>query len=183
MSLEIILGCMYSGKSTEVMRRINRYKVLKKEVMIINNQLDTRYTDGLTGYIATHDKIKTSCISAKILLTLVDTQSFREADVIIVEEAQFFGDLFEFVVNSIDKYNKYVIVSGLSGDSNKKPFGQIIDLIPHAEKITKLSALCLECNDGTEAHFSKRISNKSQNQVLVGSDGDYIAVCRRHFNS
>ena len=70
---------MYSGKSTEVMRRINRYKVLKKEVMIINNQLDTAYTDGLTGYIATHDKIKTSCISAKILLTLIDTQSFRDA--------------------------------------------------------------------------------------------------------
>lgn len=180
--LEIIMGCMYSGKSTEVIRRIKRLKTLKKNVMVINNSLDTRYTNGEMGFIATHNKECEPCISADKLLNLIKTQSYRDADVIIVEEAQFFNDLYDFVVESVDTYSKHVIVSGLDGDSERKPFGDILRLIPHAEKVSKLSALCLECNDGTEAFFSKRlIYEDMSSQISVGSNDKYIAVCRKHF--
>jgi len=184
MPLEIIMGCMFSGKSTEVIRRIKRLKTLGKNVMIINNSLDTRYTNGELGFIATHNEECVPCISADKLLNLVDTQSFRDADVIIVEEAQFFSDLYEFSTKAVDNHNKHVIVSGLDGDAERKPFGDILRLIPHAEKVTKLSALCLECNDGTEAFFSKRLIYENMNpQVSVGAADKYIAVCRRHYNS
>lgn len=180
--LEIIMGCMYSGKSTEVIRRIKRLKTLKKNVMVINSSLDTRYTNGEMGFIATHNKECEPCISADKLLNLIKTQSYRDADVIIVEEAQFFNDLYDFVVESVDTYSKHVIVSGLDGDSERKPFGDILRLIPHAEKVSKLSALCLECNDGTEAFFSKRlIYEDMSSQISVGSNDKYIAVCRKHF--
>lgn len=180
--LEIIMGCMYSGKSTEVIRRIKRLKTLKKNVMVINNSLDTRYTNGEMGFIATHNKECEPCISADKLLNLIKTQSYRDADVIIVEEAQFFNDLYDFVVESVDIYSKHVIVSGLDGDSERKPFGDILRLIPHAEKVSKLSALCLECNDGTEAFFSKRlIYEDMSSQISVGSNDKYIAVCRKHY--
>lgn len=182
MTLEIIMGCMFSGKSTEVIRRIKRLKTLGRNVMVINNSLDTRYTDGETGFIATHNRECEPCISADKLLNLIATQSFRDADVIIIEEAQFFTDLFDFVTQSVDNNNKQVIVSGLDGDADRKPFGDILRLIPHAEKVTKLSALCLECNDGTEAFFSKRlIYEDMSSQINVGSNDKYIAVCRRHF--
>ena len=61
--LEIIMGCMFSGKSTEVIRRIKRLKTLKKNVMVINHSIDTRYTDGIQGYIATHNRESEPCIS------------------------------------------------------------------------------------------------------------------------
>ena len=86
------------------------------------------------------------------------------------------------MVESVDTYSKHVIVSGLDGDSERKPFGDILRLIPHAEKVSKLSALCLECNDGTEAFFSKRlIYEDMSSQISVGSNDKYIAVCRKHF--
>ena len=157
-------------------------RTLKKNVMVINNSLDTRYTNGEKGFIATHNKECEPCISADKLLNLIKTQSYRDADVIIVEEAQFFNDLYDFVVESVDTYSKHVIVSGLDGDSERKQFGDILRLIPHAEKVSKLSALCLECNDGTEAFFSKRlIYEDMSSQISVGSNDKYIAVCRKHF--
>ena len=183
MSLELVIGCMYSGKSTEILRLAKRFKMLKRDVMLINNQIDTRYTNGELGFVSTHNLEKMECISAKLLIPLIQTQSFRDADVIIVEEAQFFNDLFDFVITALNEHNKHVIVSGLDGDSNKDPFGDILRLIPHAEKVKKLSALCLECNDGTEAFFSKRIDTENKDIVNVGAADKYIAVCRKHFNT
>ena len=182
--LEIIMGCMFSGKSTEVIRRIKRLKTLKKNVMVINHSIDTRYTDGIQGYIATHNRESEPCISTDKLYNLIETQTFRDAEVIIVEEAQFFKDLFDFTTKSLDIHGKQVIISGLDGDSNREPFGEILRLIPHAEHVLKLSALCLECNDGTEAFFSKKLStSKGDSQICVGAADKYIAVCRKHFNS
>ena len=91
-------------------------KNLGRNVMVINNSLDMN-TDGEGGFIATHNRECEPCISADKLLNLIATQSFRDADVIIIEEAQFFSDLFDFVTQAVDNYNKQVIVSGLDGDS------------------------------------------------------------------
>ena len=176
--IEIIMGSMFSGKSTEIIRIINRYSVLDKSILIINSAKDNRYGE---NSIITHNKQKKKCLSMNRLTTCRDSNDYINADIIIIEEAQFFEDLFDFVTYAADNDHKTIILAGLNGDFNREPFGDILRLIPHAEKVTKLSALCLICNDGTLAHFSKRIVDNKE-QTLVGSNDNYIAVCRKHYN-
>ena len=179
-SITLIIGCMFSGKSTEIMRLIKRYKVLKKKILIINHKSDQRYS---TDSISTHDKIQVKCEMLEKLLPAISTNEYQDADVIVIEEAQFFTDLFDFATLSADKFNKTVIIAGLNGDFNRNTFGDIQRLIPHAENITKLSALCVMCGDGSPAHFSKRIDASNKSQTLIGSTTEYIAVCRKHYNA
>ena len=75
---------------------------------------------------------------------------------------------------------KIVIAAGLDGDSNREPFGDVLRLIPYAEKVTKLSAFCKICQDGTPAFFTKRVT-KCNDKVIVGSEDKFIATCRRHY--
>jgi len=175
--LEIIMGCMFSGKSTEIIKVINKYKILNKNIMTITHSIDTRYDKDAN--IVTHDKIMHKCINSETLLALNNTKNYNDADVVLIEEAQFFPDLYKFVVDGVNKDRKTMIVAGLDGDYKQEAFGDILKLIPHAEKITKLDALCLKCNDGTPATFTKRIVS-SDKQTLVGSTDSYIAVCRQH---
>jgi len=178
--INLIIGCMFSGKSTEIIKLMKRYTVLNKKILAINHMLDKRYTKEEESCIVTHDKLSYNCIFTEKLLTLKDNIRYKEAEILVVEEAQFFGDLFNFVVGAADNDGKIVIVAGLDGDYKKEAFGDILKLIPHAEKVTKLHALCLLCGDGTNASFTKRITD-SQTQTLIGSGESYIAVCRKHF--
>ena len=91
-------------------------------------------------------------------------------------------DLVDFVKYSTDILNKHLIVVGLNGDSDRKNFGEIKDIYPLADKITLLTALCLSCKDGTEAIFSKKITNKKE-QIDVGNEDTYIPVCRKCYNN
>ena len=133
-----------------------------------------------------HDQTKIPCISVQSLEFIKTEETdgiydiFLKSDVIIIEEGQFFDDLFENIVYAADVCNKHCIIGGLNGDFQRNPFGDINRLIPHAESILKLSALCIKCNDGTDAHFSKRIS-KSNDIILIGSVENYIPVCRKHY--
>ena len=180
--IHIILGCMYSGKSTELQRIIHRMNVIQSNYLVINHSIDTRYSE--EGGIVTHNQTRIPCMSTNSLMEVINTKKFKEANSILIEEAQFFSDLFEFATLCADKYNKEVIVVGLSGDYKREPFRDMCKLIPHAETITKLTALCVLCKDGTLAHFSKKISqeNTSSHQIDVGSTEKYIAVCRKHYN-
>jgi thymidine kinase len=101
--------------------------------------------------------------------------SLRNADVILINEAQFFDDLY-VCVNDMLKENKKIFVSGLDGDFERKKFGQILDLFPLCDKITKLTSLCSLCKNGEPGIFSMRL-NKDKTQMLIGSD-NYIPVCR-----
>ena len=168
---------MYAGKSTELIKIINRYKCLNKKIIIINHKFNNRYgSDGLT----THNLEKIDkCIIIENLKDL-DENNFENSEVIIIEELQFFNDAFETITDWCDNKNKIVIAAGLDGDFERKSFGDVLQLIPHAEKITKLSALCKKCGDGTLAHFTKRITNDSE-KTLVGSSDIYEAVCRKHY--
>lgn len=176
-SLELIIGPMYAGKSTELFRIINRYKCLEKKIIIINHTLNNRYgTSGLTTHnLQTID----SCITVSNLSD-VNNDVINDADVIVVEELQFFEDAYDNITNWCDNQGKTVIAAGLDGDFRRLSFGHVLRLIPHAEKVTKLHSLCKRCGDGTTAHFSKRIINNDQ-KTLVGSDDIYEAVCRKHF--
>jgi thymidine kinase len=177
--INLILGCMFSGKSTEIIRLIKRYKQIKKyNLLLINNSKDNRYGESV---ISSHDKEQIKCLSLNKLSDIKNTNSYKDCNVIFIEEGQFFTDLFDFCTQSADEDNKIIYVAGLDGDYQRKEFGQICKLVPHAETITKLKALCFKCGDGTEAPFTKRIVEENKIE-LVGSGEYYIPVCRKHFN-
>ena len=175
--LELIIGPMYAGKSTELIRIINRYKCLNKNIIVINHNFNNRY--GSIG-LTTHNKEKfEKCLTLSKLGSL-DENLLGNIDVIIIEELQFFDDAYDIIIDWCDNKNKIVIAAGLDGDFKRMPFGDVLRLIPHAEKITKLSALCKKCGDGNHAHFTKRIINKEE-KTIIGSDDIYEAVCRKHY--
>ena len=176
MSLQLIIGCMYSGKSSELIRQTKRLQTIHKSYIIYNSHFDKRYG---SNNICTHDQFSIQCQVSENLLPEISTQGFINSVYIFIEEAQFFTDLYEFVKLSVDTYNKHVIVFGLDGDSDRNNFGQIHQLIPLADDITKLKALCNICNDGTLGIFSKKINTQIDAQIDVGSINKYIAVCRK----
>ena len=175
--LELIIGPMYAGKSTELIRRINRFKCLNKKIIVINHIFNNRYgSNGLT----THNKeVIEQCIVLEKLSDLDET-ILNETDVIIIEELQFFSDAFNSIINMCEYKEKIVIAAGLDGDCNRDAFGDVLRLIPYSDKVKKLSALCKKCGNGTLAHFSKKIINDS-NKILIGSNEIYEAVCRKHY--
>ena len=90
------------------------------------------------------------------------------------------GDFQDELDEVVQKYNKKIIAAGLISDYLRQPFGDVIKLIPHAEEVIKLNALCKKCKDGTKASFTRRTTNDT-NTVIVGSDTYYEAVCRKHY--
>jgi thymidine kinase len=174
--IHIIFGPMFSGKSSELLKIIKKYDILGKKQFVINNKLDIRYGE---NKIISHDKKEYDCLGCSELMPLFTNPKFIDSDIIIIDEAHFFGDLEEFVKKSCDIYHKIIYVAGLNGDYKREQIGQINNLCTHADTITKLNALCIVCRDGTPAIFSKRIVN-NESKILVGSD-EYIAVCRKHY--
>tara|TARA_Y100000590_G_scaffold179768_1_gene204903 strand:+ start:4419 stop:4934 length:516 start_codon:yes stop_codon:yes gene_type:complete len=169
---------MYSGKSTEITRIANKYKILRKNLLLINHSLDNRYSD---NNISTHNKIMLKCTSVDNLTCLKSTESYLKSEIVIIEEAQFFKDLFQFVIDGAEVHNKTMIVVGLNGDSDRNPFGDILKLIPYCDSVKKLDAFCIKCGDGTLAHFSKKVNKNICSQIHVGTEESYIAVCRKHY--
>ena len=177
--LKLIIGPMFAGKSTELLRIINMYKILNKKILIINHNINKRY-DQPNSSIVTHDQNKIdNCLAVNSLNELSD-EFIQLHDVIIVEELQFFEDAYENIVKFVDIFKKHVICAGLDGDFNRQPFGDVLRLIPHCDDIIKLKALCKRCGNGTSALFSKRIVNNNKT-TLVGSNDCYEAVCRIHY--
>lgn len=175
--IEIILGCMFSGKSTELLRRCHRYEAINKNVLLINHSSDSR-TD---NSIKTHRNIKHNALKTTSLLSVIDTDDFNKAHVIGIDEAQFFSDLYNFVL-AAEKYDKIIIIAGLDGDFNRKPFGQILDCIPLCDTVEKLTAMDMIDKDGTPGIFTKRIVS-NDDQVLVGASEYYMAVSRNNYLS
>jgi len=177
-SIDIIMGCMFSGKSTELIRLANRYKVLEMNVLTVNHSFDKRYHDSA---VATHSQIKMDCLSIQKLQEINSNyqERYDKCDVLIIEEAQFFEGLYDFVLNACEKDNKHVLVVGLDGDSNRKEFGEILKLIPVCDSVRKLYGLCVRCKDGTKACFTKRLVD-NDSQIFIGTS-EFEAVCRRHY--
>lgn len=173
MSLEIIFGSMFSGKSTELIRRARRLRAINKKVVVINHSLDTRYGEG-SAAVSTHygDSIEARRYS---YLKDFSTTDDLAVDTICIDEAHFFADL-HVAVRELLKKGKHVIVAGLTGDYQRNNFGLIHKLIPIAETITHLRAYCGLCNDGTLASFTKRLV-KTDSVIDVGSKDKYVAVC------
>jgi thymidine kinase len=178
MSLELIIGPMFAGKSTTVLQRIRRAKVLDTEVFIVTSALDTRYDTGGSS-LKTHDTEGVKAFGTNDLKSLLTLGEFNKAGLIVIEEAQFFAGLYDFVKLILETYNKQIIVVGLDGDSDRRPFGEILQLIPLADTVTRLTALCKRCGDGTPGLFT--FHKGKAVQILIGGSGTYEALCRKHY--
>jgi thymidine kinase len=182
--LELIIGPMFSSKTSTLLEIYKKYKFCNIPVSIINHSIDKRYHETM---ISTHDKIMAPCLQTDKLGDLWNYQesenslnTLRMSEVILINEGQFFEDLYDIVIDML-KYNKKIYICGLDGDFERKKFGQIIDLIPLCDKVNKLTSLCSVCKDGTKAIFSKRISSEKE-QTVVGFN-NYIPVCRKCYDN
>jgi len=176
--LELIIGPMFSGKSTELIRRIRLLQTINKKVLIAKPAIDSRYNK---NSITSHNYESVECLVLN-RLDDISNEAVQEYDTIIIDEGQFFPDLKTTVTYWICNYSVSVIIGGLDGDFQRNPIGKILDLIPYADKCQKLNSLCCLCKDGTEAPFTKRIV-ASTDTVLVGGAEYYTAVCRKHYDS
>ena len=190
--LELFIGPMFSGKTSKLVEIYKQCLFCSIPVAVINHSIDTRYHNNL---LSTHDKVMIPCIQTNklkdiwqyetinesdiILPYIDDSVKLINADVIIINEGQFFEDLLPAVEHML-QHNKKIYVGGLDGDFERKKFGQILELIPLCDKVTKMTSLCGICKNGTPGIFSKRISAEKE-QTVVGSD-NYIPVCRSCYN-
>ena len=183
MSLDLVIGPMFSGKSSYLLSSIRRYKEIGWSTYIITSNLDKRYSSDIK--IVNH--YQESCnadVAVDTLYTVSTHEKFLTARVVIIEEAQFYPDLINFVLEAVEVYEKHVIVAGLDGDASRKPFGSLLQLIPIADNVVKLKALCKKCGDGTDALFTSykllTIHNEDSN-ISVGGAEKYEALCRKHY--
>ena len=176
--LELIIGNMFSGKSTELIRRINREKSINKKILVINYIHDNRYS---TDSIATHDNGVVKCIKLKFLSEL-NKEQIENYDSIFIDEGQFFSDLYDIVKKLVDTCKLHVVISGLDGDFNRNQFGDIIKLIPICDTVDKFTAYCNKCNNGTPGPFTKKITCGTS-VIDIGSNDKYVPVCRKHYFS
>jgi len=192
--LKLIIGPMFSSKSSSLLAEINRYKYITDKILVINSILDKQRNIDMeinnqgVGFIKTHDNKTFPAIMINKLEELNTNTFFNEkynyADIILIDEGQFYTDLYLFLRNELNNKNnnKKFIVAGLSSDFNMEPIGDIIKLVPLADEILKLSALCIYCKDGTAASFTKLIKKGDNSQVQVGAKELYSPCCRMHFN-
>lgn len=173
MSIHLITGCMFSGKTTALINEAKMNKLLNKKVLMINYILDTRYSD--SDKMVTHDLISVDCLPVE--KNLLKCAISTDIDVICINEGQFFENLVYFCVGMCN-IGKEIYVSGLDGDYLKRPFGEILNLIPHCDTVTKMYALCMNCKNGTKACFTKKMTN-SDSLIEIGSSEMYMPVCRK----
>lgn len=172
--IEVICGSMFSGKTEELIRRLKRARIAKQRVEIYKPAIDTRYSE---DDVVSHDAntiSSTPVESARSILLMAS-----EAQVVGIDEAQFFDESLVEVCNELANSGKRVIIAGLDMDFKGIPFGPIPQLMAIAEDVTKVHAICVKC--GNLAQFSHRIV-KNDERVLLGEQEDYEPLCRECFN-
>jgi thymidine kinase len=176
MHLEVVLGPMFSGKSTYIHTAIHRRRAIGQRTLVIKPKLDTRHS--VSNETATHDGIRIPCRSVA-QLSEVSSCELTDVAFVVVEEAQFFTDLLPWILDMEGSCSdKSFLIIGLSGDSNRRPFGQMLDILPYADSIVHMNALCMRCRNGTPAAFSHR-RNDSTSQIAIGGEAEYETLCRR----
>lgn len=171
--IEVICGCMFSGKTEELIRRLNRAIIAKQKIEIFKPVVDKRYHH---EHIVSHNesKIRSTPVNfaSDIILLAGDCQ------VVGIDEAQFFDDAIVDVCNTLANSGKRVIVAGLDMDYEGKPFGPMPYLLAVAEFVTKVHAICAQT--GQLASYSFRLTDDNQ-RVMLGEMGQYEARCRTAF--
>lgn len=171
--IEVICGSMFSGKTEELIRRLNRARIAKQKVEVFKPSIDTRYD---VNDVVSHDAKKASSIvvenASEILFYAQDFE------VVGIDEAQFFGNELVSVCNQLANDGKRVLVSGLDMDYRGIPFGPIPKLMAISEYVTKVHAICIRCGD--LANYSHRTIDNNK-LVVLGEMELYEPLCRKCF--
>lgn len=172
--VELIVGSMFSGKTEELIRRLNRAKIAKLKVEIFKPGIDTRYDD---EDVVSHNEnsIKSTPIESAEQILLYA----HDVDVVGIDEAQFFDNQLASVCNQLANKGIRVIVAGLDMDFQAKPFGPIPNLMATAEYVTKVHAICIKC--GNLAQYSHR-TIQGDDLVVLGETESYEPLCRPCYN-
>lgn len=173
MSINIILGPMFSGKTTELLRLIKINSWAAKKCILVKPNIDNRYN---MNKVINHDGEGKDAIICSNLAEI--DQIVQDYDVIGIDEGQFFSDIVE-ICDSWANQGKIIIIAALDGDFARKPFGSILNLVPKSEKVTKLNAVCQSCFN--QASFTYR-KVQTLDQTLIGGHEKYSAVCRKCYN-
>ena len=169
--IQVIFGPMFSGKTTELLRRIRRYQIRNNSCIVIKTP-ESRYDEEL-NQVVSHDLTNSlEAISSEKLTGCLTT--VFEYQVIGIDEGQFFPDLVEFCDEMANR-GKVVIVACLDADFKRNPFGNVCNLIPKAEKVCKLRSICTQCKKS--AAFTARLTNETEVKVIGGLE-KYKPVCR-----
>jgi len=171
--IEVICGSMFSGKTEELIRRLNRALIAKQKVEIFKPAIDTRYHErDVVSHNETQIRSTPVQFADDIILLAGD------CEVIGIDEVQFFDEQIIQVANHLAKSGKRVILAGLDMDFEGKPFDPMPQLLAIAEYVTKVHAICMKCGD--LASYSFRLSDAKQ-KVVLGEKNSYEARCRKCF--
>jgi thymidine kinase len=171
--IEVICGSMFSGKTEELIRRLNRARIARQRVEIFKPAIDTRYDE---NNVVSHNEnsiLSTPVSSATQILLLTN-----DVDVVGIDEVQFFDDAIVDVCNKLAAQGIRVIVAGLDMDFTGKPFGPVPALMATAEYVTKVHAICIRCGNLAQYSFRKTADKKL---VMLGETDSYEPLCRYCF--
>ncbi|MEM7646396.1 MAG: thymidine kinase [Pseudomonadota bacterium] len=173
--IEVICGCMYSGKTEELIRQIKRCEYAKQNYRVFKPRVDNRYSE---DDVTSHNQ---ESIGAIVIDDVYEIYKHIEHDtqVIGIDEAQFFSDEIVEVAKKLADKGRRVIVAGLDTDWQGLPFGPMPQLLATAEMVRKQYAICMEC--GEPATRTQRLV-ANEDEVLIGSFNMYEARCRLHFD-
>ncbi len=173
--IEVVCGSMFSGKTEELIRRLNRANIARQHVEIFKPAVDTRYH---ASDIVSHNssKIRSTPLQSSQEILLLS----GDCDVVGIDEAQFFDDGIIEVCNKLASAGKRVIVAGLDMDFQGNPFGAMPQLMAVAEYVTKVHAICMVCGDIAGYSYRKVAG---QAQVMLGETDSYEARCRKCFDA
>ena len=183
--LKVILGSMFSGKTTELIKEYNRHIACGFECCMINHSSDTRYGNK-SNETSTHNKLIVKSVKFSNLNNFFTSNDINIQKIIqntkvwFINEGQFFQDLYTWVDNLVNIKKHKVYVCGLDGDFKRRKFGSILDIIPLCDDVIKLKAICQNCKKN-EGIFTYRLSNERE-QTVIGSQ-NYISLCRICYNS
>ncbi len=165
---------MFSGKTKTLIYTIDSYKSKGKKVVVFKPKLDDRYAEEA---IVSHDKEETEAFSVEKASEILDL--FHHADVVAIDEVQFFDPAIISVCEIIISHGKSVVAAGLDMDYKSNPFGSIPELLVMADEVTKLNSVCTFCSG--KARYSHRISDDS-GVVVLGEKNKYVPLCRNCYN-
>ncbi len=175
--IEVICGSMFSGKTEELIRRVRRAQIARQRVQVFKPSLDARYA---TEHVASHNGLRFIAVpvdSAEEIAKRLDP----EADVVAIDEAQFFDESLVTLCDELADRGIRVIVAGLDMDFRGEPFGPMPALLARAEEVTKLRAICVRCGapaSRTQRLISGRPASYDDPVILVGAAETYEARCR-----
>lgn len=187
-SISLVIGPMFSGKTTEVVTRVRRYALAGKPCLVVKYSRDERYAPG--SVVASHAEVRqdstpesSSCAAIRVVAVerLADAAAAGLPETVVgVDEGQFFPDLV-LCCEQWAAEGRHVIVAALDGDFRRRPFGQVCELVPLSESVVKLSGVCMRCRERASA-FSQRLSSSTA-VVEIGACELYRSVCRGCFAS